>query len=453
MPMLGLGYLAAIAKRRGHEVNILDCKKEAMNYNDFKFFINKNHFDLIGFQVFTYDIDSLKRHIDIIKGLNKDALLIIGGAHPSGDPAGSLEYIKGVDYVFKGEAEIGFGRFLEAMERQGKNKLRNNSNTLSNIPGLVYRNADGKILENKNEYIENLDYLDFPAWELMNPNSYPEAPHGAFARGFPTAPLMITRGCPHQCTFCAGKTITGDKIRRRSIDNVWEEMLYLIDRFKVKEFLIEDENFTLHQNLLKDFCLRIINSKHKISWSLPSGARLETFNGDNIKLMQDSGCYSIAVGVEFGSQRIHDITKKRLNIGLIKEKIRLFLDSKIKITGFFLMGIPGETKAEMLSTIDLALRLGIDRAQFNNFMPLPGSELWNQLKSNNKLGSVKWDSFYVHDVAFVSGTVSATELKHLQRLAYLRFYLRRRIILRILKEIKSFRHLKMLLKRFIDALR
>ncbi len=116
------------------------------------------------------------------------------------------------------------------------------------------------------------------------------------------------------------------------------------------------------------------------------------------------------------------------------------------------MGIPGETREDILSTIDLALKLDIGRAQFNNFMPLPGSEIWDELAKADKLRDIDWSRFFVHDVAYCLDGITRKELKSLQRQAYLRFYLRPRIMYRIFKEIRSLGHFKMLMSRFKDAL-
>jgi len=107
----------------------------------------------------------------------------------------------------------------------------------------------------------------------------------------------------------------------------------------------------------------------------------------------------------------------------------------------------------MRQTATFARLLPIDRAQFNNFMPLPGSELWDTLKAEGRIDAIDWDRFFVHDVAYADPEVRVEDIKRLQRAAYLRFYLRPRIILNILREIKSFRHFRFLMKRFLDALR
>ncbi len=215
--------------------------------------------------------------------------------------------------------------------------------------------------------------------------------------------------------------------------------------------MIEDENFTLHKPLVKEFCNRLIKEKLNIWWSCPSGVRLDTLDLGMLKLMEKSGCYSLAVGVEFGSQRIHDITKKHLTLEKIKEKVALFKHVNIKTTGFFMFGIPGETKEEMIKTIKFAKSLNLDRAQFNNFMPLPGSEIYKIMRSKG-LKKIDHDHFFVHDVGYVPKGMSRKQMKNLQRRAYIEFYLRPRIILGVLGDIMSFGHLKKLVKRFLDSI-
>jgi radical SAM superfamily enzyme YgiQ (UPF0313 family) len=229
------------------------------------------------------------------------------------------------------------------------------------------------------------------------------------------------------------------------------ELRLLRDR-GIREFHIEDENFTAHRRLVREFCERLIREDLGMTWSLPSGVRIDSLEADTLRLMEKSGCYSMALGIEFGTLRIMELTKKQLTPDLVREKLELFRGLSIKTTGFFLFGIPGETIGEMHKTVEFALSLPIQRAQFNNFMPLPGSELWDQLSAAGKLENVDWSRFFVHDVAFADDGIDPRDIKRLQRQAYLRFYARPRIVWNLLREIRSPRHLRFLLKRFLDAL-
>ena len=220
----------------------------------------------------------------------------------------------------------------------------------------------------------------------------------------------------------------------------------------VREIHIEDENFTLNKEYVLEFCDALIASRLELSWSLPSGVRIDTLDAEMLTRMESAGCYSLALGIEFGTDRIMQLTKKGLTIAVIRKKIELLRGSHIKTTGFFLFGIPGETYEEMEKTLEFALELPLDRAQFNNFMPLPGSSLWEELGKSGRLDLVEWDRMFVHDVAYCDSGITSAQIKRLQRKAYLRFYLRPKILFSLIREIRSLLHLKFLLKRFIDAL-
>ena len=446
MPSLGLGYLASVLRKDKNEVWILNCLKEKMTYKTFENFIHSEHFDIYGLQMFSYDWDSIRKHLEIIKASNPSAITVVGGPHPSGDPTGTLKSLHNADFAFQGEAEIGLRKFIQQLND-------NHSQDWSDISGLVWRGEDNKIFANPVEVVSDLDSLGFPAWDLQRPTEFPRAPHGAFAKNFPTAPMIITRGCPFQCTFCAGKSISGNKLRKRSIDHVLEEINYLTGKFNVKEIHLEDECFTVHKSLVMEFCEKLLAHNVGISWGLPSGIRLDTLDREMLKQMARAGCYSVSIGIEFGSQRVLDLAKKKLTLEMIREKIALLNETDIKTTGFFLLGLPGETKEDIQATIDFSLELNLDRVQYNNFMPLPGSELWDELQNRGLLKNINLNKLFVHDVAYVPKGMKASSLKWFQRKAYLMFYLRPTTIIRLLREITSLEHLKCLLSRFLDAMK
>ena len=443
MPSLGLGYIAAVLRQSGHDVSILHCLKEEFTYQDFEDYIKAGSYQVICYQMFSYDISSIKKYLEIVKKVAPHIVNVVGGYHPSGDPQGVLKVLTDADFGFISEVEIAFPKFIT--------EILNSEPNWATVPNLIWRD-NGQIKVNPIQIVEDLDQIPFPAWDLMDPNTYPESPHGGFVKQFPTAPIIITRGCPMKCTFCAGKSITTDHLRTRSVDNVIEEMKFLGKNYGVYDFLIEDENFTHHKKLLREFCQKIIDQKLNISWSCPSGVRLDTLDLESLKAMEKAGCYSLSVGVEFGSQRIHDITKKRLSLEIIKEKLELFKHVKIQTTGFFLFGIPGETKEEMLQTIRFSKELNLDRAQYNNYMPLPGSELFRTFH-HSKAELVDYDHYFVHDVSYVPDGMTRNEMKDMQRRAYLEFYLRPKVVLKLLLQVVSIKQFARLANRFFDALR
>lgn len=441
-PNLGLGYLASAIRNAGHEVKILDCIKDKIKPPIFFSMLRKYPVDMVGFTMFSQDYTVIQLLSKIVKDVNSKIYTIAGGAHPSGDIQNMINNFPHLDFIFRGEGEIEISRLLGLLSQGCTDKRE-----LSKINGLYYKERDPKSVSSV--FIEDLDSLSFPAWDLMRPDLYPQAPHGAFFKQFPTAPIIITRGCPCQCTFCAGAQ---RNFRKRSIGNVMNEINFLNKNYGVREFLLEDENFSSDRMLLLEFCEALLRFNKGFTWSFPSGVRLSHVNLEDTRLMEKAGCHSISVGIEFGSQRVHDLTKKGMSIGLIKEKLEILAKTNMRITGFFMLGIPGETLEEMRKTIQFALTLPIHRIQVNNFMPLPGSKIWGELEAEGQLAGIDYSRFFVHNVAHVSSKIKRKDIKGLQRVVYLKFYFRWKIIKRVFTDIKSFKHLKYLIKRFMDAL-
>ena len=433
-PNLGLGYLATIIRNEGHEVKILDAGKENLTWDKFKEIVKENY-DIIGIQMFTHEILDVEKHIKIIRE-NSDSTIIVGGAHISGLPEKTMKM--DIDFGFIGESEIGIREFIKLKKEEYI------AANLSHIPNLVWKMEENIIVNKKTQY-KNLDDIQYPAWDLMPVNEYPLAPHGSFSRKKIVAPIIATRGCPYKCTFCGGKSVTGIKLRTRSVKNIIDEILFLYDKYKVKEFQIVDDNFTLKNKFVTEFCERIISLNLDLALSLPNGIRIDSLNEELLKLMEKAGFYSFAIGIESGNDRILKIMKKDLDKETIREKIELIKKhTKINITGFFLIGYPGETEEEILETIEFAKSLNIDKASFMFVMPLPGSELWDLYEDKD----VNWADFFYYRIVKGFSDIPTERLKRLHKKAVREFYLRPKIILGLIKEIKTLNQIKMILRRF-----
>lgn len=440
-PSLGLGYLATACRERQHDVTILDCIKEGLKLDGLLSRINNLKPDIVGFQCYTFDLKFVKEALKGCKRLNRNIITAIGGPHPSAVPKQSFAYFKDpLDFIFVGEGEKGIPLLLDKLEDRS-------SIDLAEIPGLAWREGSD-IHVNSQTFVEDLDSLGMPSWDLIHPERYPESQHGAFFKKFPIAPVMLTRGCPFPCTFCAGSTVTGKRIRKHSIDFMLNEIQYLYNTHKIREFHIVDDNFTFDKNYAKEFLKRLIALNLDISWATPNGVRVDTLDEELLNLMKESGLYLISLGIESGSDRVLRLMKKNITVEKNREGINLIRSAGIDIAGFFIMGFPGETKADIKKTIRFSLKSNLIRANFFTYLPFPGSSSYNELASKGELDSVNWDRFYFMNAAYTPKEIKRRELKKLQRLAFLRFYSRPRILWKNLLEIKSVKHLTFLLKRF-----
>jgi anaerobic magnesium-protoporphyrin IX monomethyl ester cyclase len=438
-PPLGLGYLASIAQKYCSSVDIWDMGIGKAQYKAKIKKLKEESYDIVGISVFTSDLPEVNRVLRLIKTYKPKTKILVGGPHPTAVKEDIFQHIPLADYAFFGEAEIGFENYLiqETSAEFSPEKITN----------LIYRDLHGTVKFNNEEFVEDLDMIESPLWELMNPSHYPPAPHGAFFKNYPFAPIIFTRGCPMRCTFCLG---ANGKPRKRSIENIKEEIRFLTGNLNIRELLVEDENFSSHKELLKEFCHFMIDEyKGQLTWSCPSGLSIVTLNAENIKLMKAAGCHSISVGIEFGTNKMHEATNKRLNLDLIREKLKIIhAIGGINVTGFFLMGLPQEKCEDINNTIDFACSLPLQSAQFNCFMPQPGTEIWRQFNFQD----IDYHKYHVHNISYKHPYISKNDLLRLKTKAYLRFYSRPGIIFQNLKNINSLSHLYYLIKRFINSI-
>lgn len=438
-PSLGLGYLAT-SIRSEHEVKILDCIKEGITVDKLESIIKSYKPDVLGLQCYTFDLGFVKDAFDTAKRLNKNIVTVTGGAHPSAAPEAMMELSSDtLDFLFVGEAEIGLRQLLGSLQKGEKD--------LKDIPGLVWRDK-GVVRTNVRRFVDNLDSLGLPAWDLIHPETYPESQHGAFFKKFPIAPIMITRGCPYPCTFCAGNIVSGRKIRRRSVDNVLGELKMLHDDFGIREFHVIDDNFTMDREYVKELLRALAKLNLGMSWAVPNGVRMDTLDDELLSLMKETGLYLISLGIESGSDDVLRAMKKGITTKKIREYIGIIRKAKIDIAGFFIIGFPGETESSIRNTIDFACSLPLVRANFFTYLPFPGSESYRQLEAGGELEGVDWKRFYFTNAAYTPKGISRKRLKYLHRLAFARFYLRPRIMIYQVLSIRSLRHLFFLMRRF-----
>ncbi|MBU0605675.1 MAG: B12-binding domain-containing radical SAM protein, partial [Candidatus Omnitrophica bacterium] len=483
-PSIGLGYLAS-AIRKEHEVRLVDCIKDDLTIDKFMALLKEYNPEILGLQCYTFDLPFIRQALKAAKAFNKNIVTVIGGPHSSALPEATLKAEKDLDFLFVGEAEKGFPLLVNKIEKLCRgglpvlhslsaggnlpyNGLRsfNEGGNLpydelmksdvnktgvtdfSGIPGLGYR--DGSAIKiNPNVIQDDLDGLGLAAWDLIKPQEYPESQHGAFFKQFPIAPIMVTRGCPYPCTFCAGSLVSGKKIRRRSIDNVLGELKMLNNDFGIREFHIIDDNFTMDKEYVKDFLRKLKALNLGMTWAVPNGVRMDTLDDELLGLMKETGLYMISLGIESGSDEVLSEMRKGITVARIRECVNKIDRAGIDIAGFFILGFPGETPESIRQTIDFAAELPLKRANFFTYLPFPGTESYAKLLASGELKDVDWERFYFTNAAYVPTGITRKELKSLHRLAFAKFYLRPHIIMYQLKSIQSAKHFGFLARRFM----
>jgi radical SAM superfamily enzyme YgiQ (UPF0313 family) len=439
VPPIGLGYLATALRKDNFNADIFDTVKKNLNQQQLLNKIKKFNPKILGIQLFGYDVSPSKNFLKLVRKELPLIKIILGGAHPTSEPKEVLNQFPEADYAFKGEAEEGLPLLVKFI-------LRNKKINLKKIPGLIWRNKN-KIEINKQLYTKNLDKYGFPAWDLINPKTYKEAPQGGFLKEYPYAPISTSRGCPFRCSYCTVHIVSGRKIRVRSINHVINEIKMLKEKYNVKEIHILDDAFTASKERVIDFCNTLINQKIKIKFSFPNGIRLDSLDEEVLLKMKQAGVQDFNVGVESGSDRILEDMKKSLTTKIIKEKTSLIRDTGLESNGFFIIGYPTEKKEDILKTIKFAKSIPLKRAQFSLFKAYPGTDITNKLLEEGKIEKINYDSFMYYKVDYVPEGLTEKELKSFQRRAFLEFYLRPKILFNLIKEINSIEHFKFILQR------
>ena len=445
VPPFGLGYLAESVRRRGHDALVIDALRDGLGEKALVSRLAAWSPDFVGVLLFTKDLRIVRSLLSAVRAALPGVKTCVGGPHPSAVPAETMRFFgDALDFAFAGEAETGLPSLLDALEKDcGK---RGGGAALDPVPGLAWRDVAG-VKANPRIFEEDLDSLEV-AWDLIPPASYPRAPHGAYYRRFPVAPIVTSRGCPYQCTFCAAECVSGRKVRRRSVENVVSEIELLRDRYGVREIHVEDDNFTGKKEYVLAFCEALRTRAPGISWTCPNGVRVDTLDREMLAAMKTSGLYFLSVGVESGSDRILKAMKKSLTVARIEEKVRLVREAGIEVSGFFMLGFPGETPEEMEETIRFALRLPLSRASFANFQPFPGCEEFARLRERGEF-RLDWDSFEptLQSTTYAPAGTSAEALRTLRKRALWRFYGRPGIAWRMLRGIRSLDHAGWVLRR------
>ena len=455
IPNYALGYLASSLRQAGHEVLYADCVKERWSTDDFANWVKHldKKPDMVGYQAFSFDVGPVRQHMADLRQVLPNVVQTVGGPFPTGEPDDIFEFFEDADFAFASEAEEGFPMIVDRVgdlaPEKRRTALRDGGLELKDIPNLIWR-REGKAECNPVRVVDDLDSLPMPAWDLIDPASYPHQAHGTFTRQVPSAATIATRGCPYPCTFCAAGINSGKPVRWRGMDNLMEELKMLHYKYGIKEFHFEDDNFTLKRERVLEFCERLSQLNMGVTWALPNGLRLDKLDKEVLVAMERAGCYGFAVGIESGSQKTLNAMAKHLTLECIQTQLQLIKDTtKIDVTGFFILGFPGETREDMEESVQFALRLPIVKANFGNFMPHPGTTEYTKLKKAGKLDGIKWEEMFEYSVPYAPEGITKDELRKILRSAFFRFYARPKIVKSFLSQIHSFGQVKALWQRFL----
>jgi anaerobic magnesium-protoporphyrin IX monomethyl ester cyclase len=445
-PPLGILTLAAYLRETtpGVSVEVIDTTFAAHPTQTMERRILEGDYDLVGVSVMTAMLEDAICASRAARRARSKPLVLWGGPHPTVLPDESLAQ-PCVDAIALGEAEE---TLRELVGRDGDPE---------GVKGLWFK-RDGETVRNPpRPPICDLGALPHPARDLVDMEAYARAWYSLTAaspelRG---TSVIASRGCPYRCTYCQPTLdkLFGPRLRRRPVPHVIDELRELKFKYNLDAFMLEDDTFIAHQGWAMELARSLRDSELGFQWGCNVRADLVVKHPHLLEEMARSGLVQINMGIESGSQRIlDDIYDKQITVEQVHQAAAIAKELGLRVGGYFMLGAPSETRAEVMRTIHYAARLPIDEAAFNVTTPLPGTHLWDKTR---ELVGTAWEDFdyYRRSVYESDQVLPGWQLDLYKKWAYLRFYaLTPSRAWRILKDdvfsIPGLRKLWMRMKRF-----
>ncbi len=272
----------------------------------------------------------------------------------------------GADYIIIGEAEERLPMLLECITHK----------KTPEFDGIFYRKHGKDVLIDKKSFIQDLDKLPFPAWDLFPIKNYWKIGYAHGPMEGPYMPLLTSRGCPYGCKYCVVPETNARRWRVRSAKNVVDEMEHWMNTLSVKEFHWEDLNPTVRKERMVEIAKEILARKLKVSWKLVAGTKVETMDKETITWMANAGCTYVSISPESGSPAVLKLMDKPFNHELAVELVKHMHKLGITTQACFVVGFPGETDADRILTrkyTHTLLKNGIDEVSLFIMTPIPGS--------------------------------------------------------------------------------
>ena len=381
---LGILQIASYLRENNCEVSILDALQEGFDksekYNNFYRIGLKDEdiierispdLDLIGISIpFSHLAKIAHELIDKIKIKYPRIPVVIGGVYPSSQPELAVE--SRADYLILGEGEEPMLHLVNYLSKK-----------TAELPGSIIENKSD-LVNAKNHFAKDINSFPLPARDLVDFNRYLiRSPRNV--RGWRSASIITSKGCPYDCEFCAVHPVCGYKWRPFSQERVLAEINYLVDNYKINNIEIEDDNFTINQSRVEAILNGIIEinkTKQYLSWQALNGLRIDTLNEKLIKLFKDSNCRHLNIALEHGDEEMLNIIEKKLNLEKVLEVVGLLKKYDIQSHVFTIYGYPGETKKRFGNALKFYSKIKsiAPNVVFKFFIaqPYPNTRLFNR---------------------------------------------------------------------------
>ncbi|MEM2890259.1 MAG: radical SAM protein [Candidatus Hadarchaeum sp.] len=418
-PPLGLAYLASMI-RGDHDVKIVDAVAEGYDLENLGRIIRSYDPELIGLTATTSMMPDAYETVKVAKKINENVKIVLGGPHVTFLPEVTMQECPQVDFIVRGEGEHTFKELVDSLEKK---------KDLKDILGLSFQH-NGRVINNPPRGpVENVDDIPMPAYDLL-----PMKKYRAGKIEFGT--IITSRGCPFNCIFCSSSLQFGKKWRGHSVARALEELSVLRREYGKREIEFLDDTFTLQRSRAIALADEIRKEGLDITWTASS--RVDTFSPEVACAMKKAGAHTVYFGIESGSQKTLDFIGKGITPAKSEWAVRNAKKAGLHALGSFVIGFPEESPEEIETTIKFSKKVGVDLAQFTIATPYPGTRLWTYALEEKILVTMNWRKFTTLDPVMKLKSLTADQITKALRTAYMKFYLRPKMLLLDLIRDKGF---------------
>lgn len=399
VPPLGLAYISASAKAAGHTVQVIDAPGEdidtyrELRHGDLSLYLHGLSLEMVVDRIdpavqvvgithmFVHEWPLIKRLVRMIRERYPDVLIVVGGETPTAFWWRMLEEAPDLDCCVLGEGESTFEDLLATHARGG---------SLRDVPGIAFRGDDGVPMKSvaKRERLREIESLPRPDWEAFKVDAYLANRYSSGVKRGRSLPMISSRGCPYQCTFCSSPAMWTTRYVTRSPEDVADEIDSYVARYGVQNIDFHDLTSMLTKKWIVRFCKIMEERGIDISWQLPGGTRSEALDAESLDALYRSGCRNLSYSPESGSEQLLIDIKKKVKISALLSSVRAAVARGIVTNVNFILGLPGETWRDVWETYKVIVQLalsGVHSTAVMVFSPYPGSALFEQIHAAGKI--------------------------------------------------------------------
>ena len=414
-PPIGPAYLAASLRQAGHQARIVDGLGEnpfqvTSLFNDKVMAIGLRSEEiveqipadstLIGVScMFSQDWPEIRRMIQLVRKRFSGVPIVAGGEHITATAPFTLQSTPEVDVCVVGEGEETIVELADALDRKA---------AFDDIPGLVLRTGaggarnlmlppgDGTWSTGARKRIRNLDDIPLPAWDLVPLDNYLDHGLGYGVNRGRSMPMIATRGCPYECTFCSNPEMWTTRWYARDPGKVLDEIALYQERYGATNFDFYDLTAIVKRSWIIEFTQLILERKMSFTWQLPSGTRSEAIDEEVSSLLYKSGCRNMSYAPESGSPEVLKRIKKVVKLDRLEASVVGAVRAGLNVKLNIIMGFPNESREELGQTVRFLARMGmagVHDMSISLFSPYPGSELYHDLRKSGRIPELSDEYF------------------------------------------------------------